>query len=127
MSDTPELNWSAASVQDGTLTVELTGDTDDDWGQTFSRTLALLSSSGSWGAVAFDDGTVTVKQVQEGSEDSVRFALDAAVQEANAHHTEDDDPDGDADQGADTPDGDDDEPDGDDADRRMTDRFRDSG
>ncbi len=125
MSDTPELNWSAASVHDGTLTVELTGDTDDDWGQTFARTLALLSSSGSWGKVAVDDGTVTVEEVQEGSEDSVRFALDAAVQEANAHHAEEDEADGDTDEDGDESESDSDG-EGDDADRRMTDRFRDS-
>jgi hypothetical protein len=123
MSDTPELNWSAASVQDGTLTVELTGETDDDWGQTFARTLALLSSAGSWGKPAFDSGTVTVEDVQEGSEDSLRFALDAAVQEANAHHAESDEDDAD---GEDSEDGEDDAPEGDDTDRRMTDRFRDS-
>jgi hypothetical protein len=121
MADTPELNWTAASVQDETLTVELTGEVDDDWGQTFARTLALLSSAGAWGKPAFDSGTVTVEDVQEGSEDSLRFALDAAVQEANAHHAESDE-----DDDSDDEDGDDEEPEGDDADRRMTDRFRDS-
>jgi hypothetical protein len=121
MSDMPELDWSAASVQAGTLTVELTGEVDDDWGQTFSRTLALLSSAGSWGKPAFDSGTVCVEDVQEGSEDSLRFALDAAVQEANAHHAESDGNDD-----SDGEDGEDEEPEGDDTDRRMTDRFRDS-
>jgi hypothetical protein len=57
--------------------------------------------------------------VQEGSEDNVRFALDGAVQEANAHHADDD-----ADESEEAPD-DGDESEADDTDQRMTDRFRD--
>jgi hypothetical protein len=106
-------------VSDGTLTVEVSGEFDDEWEQTFARTLALLSSSGTWGSVGFKKGNVTVEGVQEGSEDSVRFALDGAVQEANAHHADDAD-ESDEDSGED-----DDESEGDDTDRRMTDRFRD--
>ena len=62
---------------------------------------------------------MTVEGVQEGSEDNVRFALDGAVQEANAHHA--DDAESDENSGED-----DDESEGDDTDRRMTERFRDS-
>jgi hypothetical protein len=50
MADEPQLDWSAAEVSDGTLSVEITGEFDDDCEQTFARTLALLSSSGTWGA-----------------------------------------------------------------------------
>ena len=88
MADQPQLDWSVAQVSNGTLTVNVSGEFDDDWEQTFARTLALLSSSGTWGSVAFKKGKVTVEDVQEGSEDSVRFALDGAVQEANAHHAD---------------------------------------
>ena len=119
MTDGPQLEWSAAQVTDGTLSVEVGGDFDDDWEQTFARTLALLSTSGTWGAVGFKKGKVTVEGVQEGSEDNVRFALDGAVQEANAHHADDAD-DADDDSGED-----DDVSEGDETDRRMTDRFRD--
>lgn len=119
MADEPQLDWSAAQVGDGTLSVEVSGDFDDDWEQTFARTLALLSTSGTWGSVGFEKGKVTVEDVQEGSEDNVRFALDGAVQEANAHHADDADEAG-AESGED-----DDEPEGDETDRRMTDRFRD--
>jgi hypothetical protein len=119
MADEPQLDWSAAQVSDGTLTVEITGEFDKDWEQSFVRTLALLSSSGTWSSVGFKKGKVTVDEVQEGSEDNVRFALDGAVQEANAHHAEDaEEPD---EQSAE----DDDESEADDTDQRMTDRFRD--
>jgi hypothetical protein len=118
MADQPQLDWSAAQVSGGTLIVEISGEFDDEWEQTFARALALLSTSGTWGEVAFKKGKVTVEEVQEGSEDNVRFALDGAVQEANAHDAGDDEPDEDSDD-------DDDASEGDDTDRRMTERFRD--
>jgi hypothetical protein len=119
MAEEAQLDWSAAQVSDGTLSVEVSGEFDDEWAQTFARTLALLSSSGTWGSVDFKKGKVTVEDVQEGSEDNVRFALDGAVQEANAHHADDDADD--SDDGS----AEDDGPEGDDTDQRMTDRFRD--
>ncbi len=109
-------------MREGTLTIEVRGELDDEWEQTFARTLALLSSRGVWGSVSFKKGKVTVEGVQEGSEDNVRFALDGAVQEANAHHLEDDPEESDEDEDS----GDDDDSDGDDTDRRMTERFRDA-
>lgn len=119
--DAPQLDWSAAEVHDASLTVPLSGEVDKDWAETFARTLILLSSDSEWGPAAFKrkSGTVTVENVPEGSEDKIRFALDAAVQEANAHHADDDSEDSseDADSG-------DDGDEGDDADARMTDRFR---
>ena len=122
MADQPQLDWNAAEVRDGTLTIEVSGEFDDEWEQTFARTLALLSSSGTWGSVSLKKGKVTVEGVQEGSEDNVRFALDGAVQEANAHHGPEDSEESDED--AESEDADDSE--GDDTDRRMTERFRDS-
>jgi hypothetical protein len=122
MADQPQLDWNAAEVREGTLTIEVRGELDDEWEQTFARTLALLSSRGVWGSVSFKKGKVTVEGVQEGSEDNVRFALDGAVQEANAHHAEDDSEESDEDEES----GDEDDSDGDDTDRRMTERFRDA-
>jgi hypothetical protein len=118
--DAPHLDWSAAEVHDAALSVSVSGDVDKDWAETFGRTLVLLSSDSDWGPVAFKrkSGTVTVENVPEGSEDKVRFALDAAAQEANAHHVDDAREDSDADS---EPDEDDE---GDGADARMTDRFR---
>jgi hypothetical protein len=120
MTNQPHLDWSAAQVSEGTLSVKVTGEFDDEWEQTLVRTLALLSSAGTWGTVGFKKGKVKVDDVQEGSEDNVRFALDGAVQEANANHADDE-----ADESDESSD-DGDEPEGDDTDQRMTDRFRDS-
>jgi hypothetical protein len=119
----PALDWSSAEVSDGTLKVTLSGDHDDDWDETFVRTLALLSSGGAWGRPAFKKSKVTVEGVEEGEEDSLRFALDGAVQEANAHQAQDDssdDEDGDGESSGGDGDG------HSDADQRMTDRFRES-
>jgi hypothetical protein len=120
MADQPQLDWNAAEVHEGTLTIKVGGDLDDDWAQTFARTLALLSSRGVWGSVSFKKGKVTVEGVQEGSEDNVRFALDGAVQEANAHHAQDDSEEAGEDEESEA----DDDSEGDDTDRRMTERFR---
>ena len=86
MADEPQLDWSAAQVSDGTLTVKITGEFDDEWEQTFARTLASPVQQRHLGRGRLQEGKVTVDDVQEGSEDNVRFALDGAVQEANAHH-----------------------------------------
>ena len=120
MAEEAQLDWSAAQVSGSTLSVEVTGEFDDEWEQTFARTLALLSSSGTWGSIGFKKGKVTVDDVQEGSEDKLRFALDGAAQEANAHHADDDTDESDESSGED-----DEGSEGDDTDRRMTDRFRD--
>lgn len=122
MADQPQLDWNAAEVREGRLTINVGGEFDDEWEQTFARTLALLSSSGTWGSVSLQKGEVTVEGVQEGSEDNVRFALDGAVQEANAHHAQDAAEESDEDE--ESEDADDSEHD--DTDRRMTERFRDS-
>jgi hypothetical protein len=121
MSDSEQtsLDWGNARVEDRTLTVQLAGEADDEWAQTFARTAALLS--GSWDSVAFEDGTVTVEDVAEGSEESLRFALDGAVQEANAHHAR-----ATAEAEAEQADEDDEDEPANEADQRMTDRFRDS-
>ena len=116
----PELNWSAAEVHDGTLTVEIAGEPDGEWIETFERTLALLSTGQGWGAIKLKSGKVKVKDVTEHSTDNLRFALDGAVQEANAHHAED--------EGQNADDHSDAEADADpasEADQRMTDSFRD--
>lgn len=116
----PQLNWNAAEVHDGTLTVEIAGEPDKDWIETFERTLALLSTGQGWGTIKLKSGKVKVKDVTEGSTDNLRFALDGAVQEANAHHAADEDEDED---GVSDPETDEDP--ASEADQRMTDRFRD--
>ena len=118
--DAPHLEWSAAAVRDGTLTVPIAGDRPRGWKSTFDRTVRLLGG-GDWGEVSLKKTKVKVGDVGEGSEEQVRFFLDGAVQEANAAHVEteeDDDAPDPADDGGDK---------GDDADARMTARFQEFG
>ncbi|MGH2894714.1 MAG: hypothetical protein ACRDPM_15840 [Solirubrobacteraceae bacterium] len=117
--EAPRLEWSAAAVRDGTLTVDVAGDRPRGWKSTFEQTVRLLGG-GNWGEVSIKGTKVKVADVPEGSEEELRFFLEGVVQQANATHVDtddegDDEPDERADDGAD------------DADGRMTARFRDSG
>jgi hypothetical protein len=120
--DVPRLEWSAAAVRHGTLTVEIAGDRPRGWKSTFNQTVRLLGG-GDWGEVSLKGTKVKVVDVPEGSEEELRFFLDGVVQQANATtHVEPEDPEDDGEGGADE-----DVEDEDDADARMTSRFRDSG
>jgi hypothetical protein len=118
--DVPTLEWSAAAVQDGVLTVAVGGDRPKGWKSTFEQTARLLGG-GDWGTVSLKSGKVRVTDVAEGTEAELRHFLEAAVQQANATHVEPEDDSGDE---TDEPQTDDE---GDDADARMTSRFRDFG
>jgi hypothetical protein len=117
----PQIEWSAAEVRDGTLTVPIAGDRPRGWKATFDHTVRLLGG-GSWGTVFLKKDTVTVADVPEGSEEEVRFFLDGVAQQANATHIEADNA-----ESTGEDDADDERADEDDADARMTSRFRDFG
>ena len=118
--EAPRLEWSAADVRDGTLTVELAGDRPRGWKATFLRTARLLGG-GDWGEVSLKGPKVKVTDVPDGGEEELRFFLESVVQQANATHvqSEDDAAEDEADEGDDA-----DADDGDDPDARMTERFR---
>lgn len=116
----PRLEWSAAAVRDGTLTVELAGDAPRGWKPTFRRTAKLLGG-GDWGEVSVRGTKVKVADVADGTEEELRFFLESVVQQANATHVQsEDDAEDEADDGDETDEGDD-------VDARMTARFRDFG
>ena len=119
--ETLGLQWSAAKVRDGTLTVRLDGDRPKGWKAAFEQTVRLLGA-GTWGEVSIKGAKIKVAAVPEGSEEELRFFLDGAVQQANATLVDTGDDAGDA---PDEPDDEDSQ--GDDADTRMTSRFRDFG
>jgi hypothetical protein len=123
--EAPRLEWSAAAVRDGTLTVPIAGDRPEGWKSTFERTVRLLGG-GDWGEVSLKKDKVKVSDVPDGGEEELRFFLEGVVQEANATHA---DTGGDADDDADaaTEQGDAELQEADDADARMTSRFRDFG
>jgi hypothetical protein len=115
------LEWSAAAVRDGTLTVPIAGDRPKGWKSTFDRAVRLLGG-GSWGEVTLKKTKVKVAGVPEGVEGELRFFLEGVVQQANATHFA-----ADEDAYDDGEDSDQQAADGDDADARMTSRFRDFG
>jgi hypothetical protein len=117
----PNVQWSAATVRDGTLTVPIEGDRPKGWKATFDHTVRLLGG-GNWGEVSIKKAKVKVGDVPEGNEEEVRFFLEGVVQQVNAVHSEADD---EADDAAEEPD--ERVADEDDADARMTARFRDFG
>jgi hypothetical protein len=118
--EAPVLQWSAADVRHGTLTVPIEGDRPKGWKSTFEHTVRLLGG-GAWGEVSLKKQKVTVTDVPEGGEEELRFFLDGVLQQANATHLE---PGEDTDE-HDEDDSADDAESGDDADARMTSRFRD--
>jgi hypothetical protein len=115
--EAPHLEWSAAAVRDGTLTVELAGDPPRGWKATFRRTATLLGG-GDWGEVSLKGAKVKVTEVPDGEEEELRFFLESVVQQANATHVQSED------DAEDEPDEGDEPKEGDDADARMTERFR---
>ena len=114
-----ELDWSTAEVSDGKLTVSLDGKPGDDWSASFQRTAALLDR-GTWPDVKLKKREITVKGVEDGSEESLRFFLESVVQEANAETANEDEE-------ADRPEPEsqaDESRSAEDPDREMTERFR---
>jgi hypothetical protein len=115
----PQLDWSTAEVNDGTLTVTLGGKPPKEWTARFKTTVGLLNH-GSWEKVELKKGKISVKTITEGDEERVRHFLESAVLEANGvlaaeESDTDDDADGDDDDAAAKENG---------PDNEMTKRFR---
>ncbi len=91
--DEARIDWSTATVSDGTLTVELEGERPKGWKGAFETTLKLLGH-GQWGEVTLKKGTVTVPEVEPGNEDKLRHHLEAVVEQANASLRPEEEPDG---------------------------------
>jgi hypothetical protein len=111
-----EIDWGAAEIRKGTLTVELTGAPSKDWKKRFTSVLGLLElSSRGWGEVELTKDGIEVEQVREGAEGDLRHQLESVVLEVNSQLQLDDDKDG-------SESGEDEEERG--ADERMTATFR---
>ncbi len=79
----PQLQWNAAEVNGGVLSVPVEGDRPKGWKDKFQRVVALLGG-GPWGEVAYKSGSIRVTEVADGSADSLHHFLEAAMQETNA-------------------------------------------
>jgi hypothetical protein len=76
------LDWSTAEVNDGTVTVELSGKPATKWVKHFDRTVQLLHR-GNWSEVKLKNRKIRLGVVSAGSEDDVRHFLESLVLEAN--------------------------------------------
>jgi hypothetical protein len=115
----PTLQWNAAEVNNGVLTVPIEGDRPKGWKSKFEQVVTLLGG-GSWGEVVLKSGRVRVTAVADGGEEGLHHFLESALQETNAaFHTDED---------AERDDDEDDvgsaQGDADDADARLTETFR---
>lgn len=88
---TPKLQWSAAEVKGGVLTVPIEGDRPKGWKDKFAQVVTLLGG-GPWGEVVCKSGKVRVTEVADGSQDNVHHFLESAMQEANAAFATGDEP-----------------------------------
>lgn len=119
--DVVTLNWSAADVKDGQLTVPLEGEVPKGWRKSFETTVKLLGS-GDWGEIQVKRDKVRISDVEPGSEDKLRHHLEAVLAQANADHEPDEGEDDEAPDADESESGDGNEDDGPDA--EMTRRFR---
>lgn len=83
--DESALDWSAASVDDGRLTVPVTGDVPAGWTKCVKRVIERLERPGnSWGAVRVTKKELRVDDVGAGSEADLHHFLESVVLQANA-------------------------------------------
>src|SRR5437879_1951753 len=83
MEEPVTIDWSAAQVTGGKLTVKLRGDCPYGFKDAFRRTVRLLGR-GAWGNVRYKKGEVRVTKVAPGTEAKLRHFLESIVAEANA-------------------------------------------
>jgi hypothetical protein len=81
----PEIDWSTAEVQDGTLTVELSDDVPEEWSERIPQVVGRLGVRGA-GEVEVEGRRITVSDVHQGAEPEIRQALEGAVLQAAADH-----------------------------------------
>jgi hypothetical protein len=83
-NDESALDWSAASVDDGRLTVPVTGDVPVGWTKRVKRVIERLERPGSgWGAVRVTKKELRVDDVGPGSEADLHHFLESVVLQAN--------------------------------------------
>ncbi len=86
-----QIDWGSADVQDGSLTVALTGRSSKAWRARFEAVHALLEhSERDWGEVSLTRKAIAVEAVHEGSEEALRHFLESVVLQVNAEFEPDD-------------------------------------
>jgi hypothetical protein len=88
-----QIDWGSAEVDDGRLTVPVTGKPSKKWADTVARVLDRLQRGERWGDIKVTKKQVRVDGVQPGSEADLRHLLESAVLQANTEFGDDDEPD----------------------------------
>ncbi len=79
------IDWGTTEIEEGTLTVELTGSSSKAWKQHFLSVLALLETPHSrWGEVRINRKGMQVSEVQQGTETELRHFLESIVLQVNS-------------------------------------------
>jgi hypothetical protein len=113
VTDPTQIDWSSATVDDGRLTVALTGKPSSEWTEAATRVAERLQETGKrFGELKVSKKKLAIDGVTPGSEPDVRHLLESAVLQANATVAAADD------------EGKDDDDDRSDDDQQMTDAFR---
>jgi hypothetical protein len=113
MSDEIRIDWGAAEVDGGTLTVPYDGTPPADFKAQLTDVVERLRGGGGWGDIKVGKSKLRVADVRDGAESDLRHFLESAVQQANANLADDDEDDEPASGGERS-----------EADDRMTERFR---
>ena len=80
-----EIDWSAAEVSGGDLSVPLTGEPSKAWTDRVAEVVERLKrGGGGWDAIEVGRKAIAVKGVQPGAESDLRHFLEGAVMQANA-------------------------------------------
>ncbi len=85
-SETREIDWGTALVEDGNVTVELTGSSSKRWREHFDSVVRLLSHGGNagWGDVGIAKSAIKVDRLQPGAEADLRHFLESVVVQVNS-------------------------------------------
>ena len=80
-----QIDWASAQMEDGALTVKLTGKGSKAWRARFENVLALLDTPHTtWGEVRLNKSAVKVAGVRQGAEPELRHFLESVVLQANS-------------------------------------------
>lgn len=80
-----QIEWSSAQIEEGMLTVRLTGSASKAWKARFENVLTLLDTPhSSWGEVRLTKNAIKVAEVQPGTETELRHFLESIALQANS-------------------------------------------
>jgi hypothetical protein len=80
-----EIDWSAAEVAGGDLSVPLTGEPSKEWTARVAEVVERLKrGGGGWDEIKVGGQAIEVTGVQRGAESDLRHFLEGAVMQANA-------------------------------------------